>query len=344
MLRTTRTVFPFSYNCSRPLTRKLYSTTTTRPLKVSVLGAAGGIGQPLSLLLKLNPYISKLSLFDIHGAAGVAADLSHIDTSSDVQGYATENGGLERSVQDANVVIISAGVPRKPNMTRDDLFAINASIIHKLGRACAVVAPNAIYLVITNPVNSMVPVLKNALAAGGVRDSRKLIGVTTLDSVRASKFLSQVKGASPETIRVPIVGGHSGATIVPLLSQSGVQLSEKERDEIVHRIQFGGDEVVKAKAGAGSATLSMAYAGARMTNAVLRGLSGEVGVTECAYVESPLYTDQGVDFFSSRVTLGKEGAEDIHPVGLINDYETGLLETCLQNLKKSIKKGLSFVP
>merc|ERR1712187_1028425 len=96
------------------------------------------------------------------------------------------------------------------------------------------------------------------------------------------------------------------------------------RDELVNRIQFGGDEVVKAKDGAGSATLSMAFAGAR-------------------FVESPLYKDQGVDFFASKVELGPNGAEKILPVGNVTAYEQKLLEACLGDLKKNIQKGIDFV-
>ena len=72
----------------------------------------------------------------------------------------------------------------------------------------------------------------------------------------------------------------------------------------MHRIQYGGDEVVKAKDGAGSATLSMAYAGAKFTNYLLRGLNGEKGVITPTFVKSPLFEDQGIDFFSSNVELG----------------------------------------
>jgi malate dehydrogenase len=105
---------------------------------------------------------------------------------------------------------------------------------------------------------------------------------------------------------VSVVGGHSGPTIVPLLSQSshGKGVTGEVYDKLVHRIQFGGDEVVKAKDGAGSATLSMAYAGAKFTNALLRGLNGEKGVITPTFVKSPLFEDQGIDFFSSNVELG----------------------------------------
>jgi malate dehydrogenase len=133
-------------------------------------------------------------------------------------------------------------------------------------------------------------------------------------------------------------------TIVPLLSQSGhPSIAGEARDALVNRIQFGGDEVVKAKDGAGSATLSMAMAGARFAESLLKAAQGEKNVIEPTFVDSPLYKDQGIDFFASRVELGPEGVEKIHPVGPVNEYEQGLLEACLADLKKNIQKGVDFV-
>jgi malate dehydrogenase len=87
----------------------------------------------------------------------------------------------------------------------------------------------------------------------------------------------------------------------------------------------------------------MAYAGARMADSLLRAAQGEKGVTECTFVESPLYKDQGIDFFSSKVTLGPEGVEKIHEVGPVNEYEQGLIDACLVDLAKNIAKGQAFV-
>ena len=92
-------------------------------MKVAVLGAAGGIGQPLSLLLKINSLVSELSLFDIVNTPGVAADLSHINSNAVVKGYKGDDQ-LEEALTGAKIVVIPAGVPRKPGMTRDDLFNI----------------------------------------------------------------------------------------------------------------------------------------------------------------------------------------------------------------------------
>lgn len=98
---------------------------------------------------------------------------------------------------------------------------------------------------------------------------------------------------------------------------------------MVNRIQFGGDEVVKAKDGAGSATLSMAMAGARFAESLLKAAQGQSSVVEPTFVDSPLYKDQGVDFFASKVELGPDGVQKIHPVGKLTTYEEGLLQACL---------------
>jgi len=172
-----------------------------------------------------------------------------------------------------------------------------------------------------------------------VYNPKRLFGVTTLDVVRASKFISEIKGTDPANEEVIVVGGHSGVTIVPLLSQSNhPSIDGAIRDALVKRIQFGGDEVVEAKGGAGSATLSMAFAGSRMADSLLRASQGETGVFEPAFVESPLYKEYGCDFFSSKVELGPEGVKEIHPVGKVSLYEEKLIEVALKDLAANIKK------
>lgn len=259
-----------------------------------------------------------------------------------MKGYDPTPTGLAEALKGSEVVLIPAGVPRKPGMTRDDLFNTNASIVRDLANACAESCPEAKLLIISNPVNSTVPICAEVYKARGVYNPKRLFGVTTLDVVRASRFVSEIKGTDPKDENVTVVGGHSGVTIVPIFSQSNhPDLSANA--ELVKRVQFGGDEVVKAKNGAGSATLSMAMAGARMADSVLRAAQGEKGVIEPTFVDSPLYKDQGIDFFSSRVELGPEGVKEIFPIGEIDANESKLMEACLGDLKKNIEKGVSFV-
>ncbi|KAK4695761.1 malate dehydrogenase, partial [Lecanoromycetidae sp. Uapishka_2] len=325
------------------LQRRAFSASAKQASKVTVLGGAGGIGQPLSLLMKLNPRVTELALYDIKGGPGVAADIGHINTKSVVTGYQPDADGLKKALTGAEIVLIPAGVPRKPGMTRDDLFNTNASIVRDLAKACADAAPEAKILVISNPVNSTVPICAEIFKSKGVYNPKRLFGVTTLDVVRASRFISQHKSTDPADENITVIGGHSGATIVPLLSQSGYELSGKDLDDFVFRVQFGGDEVVKAKDGAGSATLSMAMAGARFAESLLKAAQGQKGVVEPTFVDSPLYKDQGIDFFSSKVELGPDGVEKIHEVGKTTEFEQKLLDACLKDLKGNIAKGVKFV-
>jgi malate dehydrogenase len=163
-----------------------------------------------------------------------------------------------------------------------------------------------------------------------VYNPKRLFGVTTLDVVRASRFVSEIKKSDPANENITVVGGHSGVTIVPLLSQSGhTDITGEKLEALINRIQFGGDEVVKAKDGAGSATLSMAMAGARFAESLLKASQGETGVVEPTFVDSPLYKDQGIDFFASKVELGPDGVQKIHPVGKLTRQEEALLQACL---------------
>ncbi len=183
-----------------------FRRSLTKQYKVSVLGAAGGIGQPLSLLLKQSPLVEELALYDVKGSVGVAADLSHCNTATKVVGHTVLNDCLK----DSHVVVIPAGVPRKPGMTRDDLFKINAGIVRDLATACAKTCPKAFILVISNPVNSTVPICAEVFKKHKVYDPRRLFGVTTLDVVRASQFVGELKKSDPESVQIPVVGGHSG--------------------------------------------------------------------------------------------------------------------------------------
>jgi len=316
--------------------------------KVAVLGAAGGIGQPLSLLLKLSPQVTELSCYDIVGTPGVAADLSHIPSNSNVTGHLPAAGtwppshdtGIEAALKDASVVVIPAGVPRKPGMTRDDLFNTNAGIVKKLIEACADHCPDAVLAIISNPVNSTVPIAAEVLKKKGVYDPKKVCGVTTLDVCRANTFVGNAMGKDPREVDVTVVGGHAGITILPLFSQvPGFSPSDDEREALTVRTQFGGDEVVKAKAGAGSATLSMAYAGYLFTENVLKAMNGDENVVQCAFVESTL-TD--APYFASPCKFGKNGVEEVMGFGEISSYEQGWLDKMLPDLKKQIQKGVEF--
>lgn len=310
-------------------------------MKVAVLGAAGGIGQALALLLKTQlPSGSELSLYDIAPVTpGVAVDLSHIPTDVKIQGFSGEDA--TPALVGADVVLISAGVARKPGMDRSDLFNVNAGIVRNLIQQVAVTCPKACIGIITNPVNTTVAIAAEVLKNAGVYDKNKLFGVTTLDIIRSNTFVAELKGKKPTEIDVPVIGGHSGVTILPLLSQiPGVSFTEQEVADLTKRIQNAGTEVVEAKAGGGSATLSMGQAAARFGLSLVRALQGESNVVECAYVEG---NGQYARFFSQPLLLGKNGIAEHKAIGTLSAYEEQALTGMLDTLKSDIKLGEEFV-
>lgn len=318
-----------------------FSVSSQSQHKVAVMGASGGIGQPLSLLMKQAPQVTQLSLYDIVHTPGVAADLGHIETPAKVTGYVGPDQ-LKASLEGCEVVVIPAGVPRKPGMTRDDLFNTNASIVRDLCKAAAEVCPKAFVAIISNPVNSTVPIASEVYKKAGVYDPQRIFGVTTLDIVRANAFIGEILGVDPREVNCPVIGGHAGVTIIPLVSQCtpSLTLPEDKLKALTERIQDAGTEVVKAKAGAGSATLSMAYAGARFAVSLLRALDGEEGIVECSYVRSDVTESP---YFSTPVLLGKNGLEKNLGMGTLSDFEKELVKGALPELLASIKKGEDFV-
>ncbi|SLM61760.1 MULTISPECIES: malate dehydrogenase [Dickeya] len=310
-------------------------------MKVAVLGAAGGIGQALALLLKTQlPSGSELSLYDIAPVTpGVAVDLSHIPTDVKIKGFCGEDA--TPALEGADVVLMSAGVARKPGMDRSDLFNVNAGIVRNLVSQIARTCPKACIGVITNPVNTTVAIAAEVLKQAGVYDKNKLFGVTTLDIIRSNTFVAELKGKLPQDIEVPVIGGHSGVTILPLLSQiPGVSFTEQEVADLTKRIQNAGTEVVEAKAGGGSATLSMGQAAARFGLSLVRALQGESGVVECAYVEGD---GKYARFFAQPLLLGKEGVAERKDIGTLSAFEQQALVSMLDTLKQDIVLGEEFV-
>ncbi len=309
-------------------------------MKVAVLGAAGGIGQALSLLLKTQlPAGSELSLYDVAPVVpGVAVDLSHIPTDVKVAGFGADD--LNHALSGCDIVLIPAGMPRKPGMDRADLFNVNAGIIRTLAEGIAAHCPKALVGVITNPVNGTVPIVAEVFKKAGTYDAARLFGVTTLDVIRSEAFVAELKGLNVAETVVPVIGGHSGTTILPLLSQvEGVEFSDEEVAALTPRIQNAGTEVVLAKAGGGSATLSMGAAAARFCMSLVKGLQGE-DVVDYAYVEG---NGEDALFFAQPVRLGVNGVSEILPYGELSAFEEKAKQDMLDTLKADIQEGIDFM-
>jgi len=326
--------------------------TPKKGFKVCVCGGAGGIGQPLCLLMALDPRVWELAVYDLTIAMvpveGIGADLGHVERKCKVTAYSLETTQkpiehLGECLTGCSLVLIPAGVPSK-GRSKGDLLKINANIAKSMVEACGKFCPNAVVGLMVNPLNSVVPAMARLYEKAGL-DPMKICGITTLDVVRANKFVHEATGVPIERISVPVVGGYSGtlsgASAVPVLSQdpTAAKLPEERCQALIKRVQEATAEVANAKKGKGSATLSMAYAGARFGQSVLAGLSGTPAV-ESVFLKSSVY--KGLDYFASKVTFGPKGVERIHPVGKTTHSEDCLLRDAANILREEIADGLKY--
>ena len=329
-------------------------------VKATILGAAGGIGQPLSLLLRLNTKIDELSLYDIVNTVGVSADLSHIPTPQLIKGYVpkdkNDNETIKIALQGSDIVIIPAGIPRKPGMTRDDLFKINAGIVKSLIHQVGINCPNAFICIISNPVNSTVPIAVEELKKLGVYNPKKVFGITTLDNLRLEQFLSDSLNNKVSTTDlyndVLTIGGHSGDSIVPVINSWNKNFNDDESyDKLINRVQFGGDEVVKAKDGKGSATLSMATAAYRFVDNLLDAIKSNKIIKEVAFVKIdeletfklPFFITKHTQYFSLPITIDQEGIKLVEFPGYLTEKEVLMTKHAVEKVKVDVNKGFNFV-
>ncbi|HWL69219.1 MAG TPA: malate dehydrogenase [Geminicoccus sp.] len=271
--------------------------------KIALIGA-GQIGGTLALLAAQKE-LGDVVLFDIAEGvpAGKALDLAQ---SGPVEGYNAALSGSNdyAAIAGSDVVIVTAGIPRKPGMSRDDLIAINAGVIKQVGEAIKTHCPNAFVIVITNPLDAMVWVMQKVTGLA----PQKVVGMAgVLDSARFRHFLAEEFKVSPEDVTAFVLGGH-GDTMVPLVRYStvgGIPLpdlvklgwtTQEKLDAIVQRTRDGGAEIVGLLK-TGSAFYAPAASAIQMAESYLKDqrrllpcaahLTGEYGVNDL-YVGVPV--------------------------------------------------------
>ena len=271
--------------------------------KITLIGA-GQIGGTLAHLIALKK-LGDVVLFDVAGgvAKGKALDIAQ---SSPVEGFSINLIGTDNyeDTKNSDVIIITAGVPRKPGMTRDDLLGINLKIIKEVAEGIKKTSPNAFVICITNPLDVIVMALQKYSGL----PKNKIVGMAgILDSSRFIYFLSQELKISTDKIKSFVLGGH-GDTMVAMLDSTEVdgkkisQLVDEEKiskaklDEIVERTKNGGAEIVKYLE-KGSAYYAPAASGVEMAESYLKDLkkqlpcaaylNGEYGVKDL-YVGVPI--------------------------------------------------------
>tara|TARA_B100000780_G_scaffold2998_1_gene2499 strand:+ start:577 stop:1533 length:957 start_codon:yes stop_codon:yes gene_type:complete len=289
--------------------------------KISLIGA-GQIGGTLAHLIALKE-LGDVVLFDV--AEGVAKGKAlDIAQSSSVDGFNVNISGTSNyaDTKNSDVIIITAGVPRKPGMTRDDLLGINLKIIKQVAEGIKSTSPNAFVICITNPLDVIVMALQKYSGL----PKNKVIGMAgILDSSRFKYFLSQELEVPVKKIKSLVLGGH-GDTMVPMCNHTLVngeplndliergKITKNKLDQIIDRTKKGGAEIVKLLE-KGSAFYSPAASGVEMAESYLKDLKKEL---PCAAYLNGEYGFKDL-YAGVPVLIGKNGIEKVIELNLSNE-------------------------
>ncbi len=300
-------------------------------MKVSVIGA-GNVGATVANVLAEKDIVNEVVLLDVveNQAEGKALDMWE---SSPVQMFDTRITGSTNDYSKtagSEVVVITSGKPRKPGMSRDDLIGTNAAIVKSVTENIVKYSPDAIIIVVTNPLD----VMSYTAHLASKKDVSKVFGMAgVLDTARYRSFIAQELNCSPKDIQALLMGGH-GDSMVPLPRYTTVagipvtQLMDKEKlDAIVERTKKGGGEIVKLLGT--SAWYAPGAAVAQMVESIVMDQKRIFPV--CAYLKGE-YNLNDI-YIGVPVKLGKEGIEEIIEVEL-DDQERNLLDTSAKAVRE----------
>jgi malate dehydrogenase len=298
--------------------------------KVTIVGA-GNVGATCANVLAHADICNEIVLIDIQGnmAKGKALDTWQ---QAPVDGYSSHVVGGDDYALTANsdIVIITAGVPRKPGMSRDDLIATNAKIVVSVTKEVLKYSKNPIIIVVSNPLDVMTYA---CWRTSGLSDKRVLGMAGILDTARYRAFLAEEMNVSPKDIQAMLMGGH-GDTMVPLpryTTVSGIPVTElvkKERlDAIIERTKFGGGELVNLMGT--SAWYAPGAAAAQMAVSILKD---EKRIFPCCIRMNGQYKLKDV-FVGAPVKLGRKGIQEVIKLRLKKD-ELALLHQSAGSVKE----------
>ena len=307
--------------------------------KVTVIGS-GNVGATVANVLPHKDLVNEKVLLDIQGdmAKGKALDMWQ---QAPVDYYSTRITGTDdyAKTADSDIVVITAGIPRKPGMSRDDLISTNANIVSSVTAQIMKYSANPIIIVVSNPLDVMTYA---AWKTSGLPSSRVFGMAGILDTARYRAFLAEALNVSPKDIQAVLMGGH-GDTMVPLpryTTVSGIPVTElideASLDAIVERTKVGGGELVKLMGT--SAWYAPGAAAAQMMESILKN---ENRIYPCCALLNGEYNLQGV-FVGVPVKLGANGIEQLIELKL-NESEMALLNDSADQVRQvmEVYDGLS---
>lgn len=319
--------------------KNLLSGPLPRSAKVTILGAANPIGETLAFFLKLNPFVHNLRLYDEQSVMGLTADLRLINTSTKVTGY-TGQTQLKNALNKADVVVILGGDSLKKGSSSAETFERNKERVGFLAQNCMKSCPEAIFVLLVDPINSTIPLFSKIFSLNGVLCPNRVLGPTALSSMRARMQAGRKLWLDPSMLSLPFIGGASSATAVPLFSllNPGAEcLSEEDREELSEKMKVMTDDLIKA---GGSLGMSAGFAVFTFMNKVIKAFCGqEVGPTS-AFIRSS--TIMGVKYLTNPVVLDRGGVAQNLGLPAMSGNELSRLESALPAIQEDIARGENY--
>ncbi|XP_045459737.1 malate dehydrogenase-like [Melitaea cinxia] len=307
----------------------------SRNYHVTIVGGGNEVGQSVALSLRTQPLISKLIVHDtVKHLPGIVLDLSHIPSNSAIEGY-VGNDTLESAIQNSDL-IIATGVTENPGLSAKAAFNLNIDFIKTLATCAAKVTPVPLIGIVTEPINILVPMAAEVMRNNGEYDPRKLFGITGADFLKAKALYATENNLKPENCTVPVIGGHSKETVIPLLSQvkPSCNWDQKKMEEFTVKFRSR-EELTRNVMKGWSPILSTVYSVSTFVQGICDALQSRPTILH-AYVEN---NDFGTSYFAGLLNVDQNGAGEMQRYSNLSQFECDLLERCIEQLRKDVVKG-----
>ncbi|XP_063530855.1 malate dehydrogenase, mitochondrial-like [Cydia strobilella] len=312
-----------------------------RNVHISVIGAGNDVGLNLGLLLKTNQKVTRLRLYDDDDKIyGVGCELNNIPGGPAVESFAGDQQ-LALALRGADVVALVARTPQKIATTPHQMIIENAPAIQKVCYTIANHNPEALFAISTDPINCIVPFASALLSMYNCYNPFKVFGITHIDTARSRAFAGKMLDVDPKIIRVPVVGGHSDKTIVPLFSNlepSCYSISSEQADMLTRFVRTADKDVILNKQGTESATLAMAWSIHEFIDSIVDAINGKEVIVN-TYSPNLMF---GTRYFSGPVKVGADGIVESLCDYHMNDFERELLREALPLIHEDVSKGEEY--
>lgn len=332
-------MLPFRSHCL--LTSQIRNAllkTPTRNVTVSVVGAASDVGSHVSLLLKQNPHIKHLHLYDDDlSVTAVGMELEAIPQGPELSIYSAPD--LSEAIKKADLVVMLAKSYTPADKTSDQMLVTTAPEIQRLCKAFADNNPYAFLAISTNPINSVVPLAASLLRKYNAYNPLKLLGITQVDNARSRAIIATSLRVKPSTLDLPVICGHSEQTIVPLFSNLTVPNftpDDPQSDWLTRLVRKTGADSFKRKTD--NETLVLAWSITQFVMGVVTAIQGNRSLLSC-FTENKNF---GTKYFAGPTLLGGDGIVQLVEPFNMSEYEKNLLHCALPVLTRDIAVGETY--